>query len=43
MCSETLLIFLVCTFFVNYSHVFYFIYMCSICPKIIEYVEMKEL
>ena len=30
-------------FMFNYSHVFYFIYMCSICPKLIEYVEMKEL
>ena len=27
----------------HYSHAFYFIYMCSICPKLTEYVEMKEL
>ena len=31
------------TFMFNYSHAFYFIYMCSICPKLIEYIEMKEL
>ena len=31
------------TFMFNYSHAFYFIYICSICPKLIEYVEMKEL
>ena len=27
----------------SYSHAFYFIYVCSICPKLMEYVEMKEL
>ena len=31
------------TFMSNYSHAVYFIYMCSIYPKLIEYVEMKEL
>ena len=31
------------TFMFDYSHAFYFIYMCSFCPKLIEYVEMKEL
>ena len=39
MCSETGLY----TFMFNYSHAFYFTYMCSICPKLTEYVEMKEL
>ena len=29
-------------FMFHYSHAFYFI-ICSICPKIIEYVEKKEL
>ena len=27
----------------HYSHAFYFIFVCSICPKLIDYVEMKEL
>ena len=31
------------TFMFNYSHAFYFIYMCVICRKLIDYVEMKEL
>ena len=30
-------------FMFDYSYAFYFIYMCSICPKLIEYVVMKEL
>ena len=44
MCSETFFYLSGSYIFMfNYSHAFYFIYMCIICPKLIEYVEMKEL
>ena len=43
MCSETVDFSGLYTFMFNYSHALYFIYTYSICPKLIEYVEMKEL
>ena len=27
----------------HFSHAFYYIYMCIICPKLTLYVEVKEL